>query len=477
MRSELCDLSRDARILILGAGPTGLGAARQLERSGHSSWLLLEAMAEAGGLAASFVDDHGFTWDVGGHVQFSHYDYFDAAMNEFLGADGWLHHQRKSSVWMRERFIPYPLQNNIHHLPADDLSRCRQGLIEIATTPHASPANFAQWIDATFGVGIAEIFMRPYNCKVWAYPPELMNNSWVGERVAVPALTSLVKNGELKTDDHAWGPNATFQFPKYGGTGAIWRASARQLPAAKLRFNTSITHIDLDQHVVATQDGQTFHYDTLISTIPLPELIRLSGQSQLQPVVERGLLHSSSNIVGLGMRGQPTAELATKCWMYFPEDNCPFYRVTVFSNYSPHNVPDSTQYWSLLFEVSESRHKPVAASSLLDEVIQGALKTGLIQRRADIVSTWRYRADYGYPTPGLHRDEALAQIIPFFEQHEVYSRGRFGLWKYEVSNQDHSFMQGVELVERLLHGRAEFTAFDSDYVNAKKHPWPFERWE
>jgi hypothetical protein len=60
---------------------------------------------------------------------------------------------------------------------------------------------------------------------------------------------------------------------------------------------------------------------------------------------------------------------------------------------------------------------------------------------------------------------------------DVHSRGRFGLWKYEVGNQDHPFMQGVDFVERLLRGREEITAFDCNYANAEKHPWPFERWE
>lgn len=477
MVTESFNVPRDARILILGAGPTGLGAARQLERNGHSTWIMLEASSEAGGLAASFVDDQGFTWDVGGHVQFSHYDYFDTAMAGFLGPDDWLHHQREAWVWMRERFIPYPLQNNIHHLPADDLNCCLHGLAEIAGSCRADPVNFAQWFEARFGTGIADIFMRPYNTKVWAYPPESMNASWVGQRVAVTDPALVLKNQGLKTDDRSWGSNNTFQFPKSGGTGAIWRACAQRLPAEKLHYNSPVTRIDLDRHEVGTQDGRTFHYDTLISTLPLRELIRLSGQSHLQAAAARGLLYSSSNIIGLGLRGQPRPALAGKSWIYFPEDNCPFYRATVFSNYSPNNVPDCTQYWSLLFEVSESHHKPVAASSLLEEVIQGALNTGLIRRREDIVSTWRYRAEYGYPTPGLHRDEALAQIIPFFERHDVYSRGRFGLWKYEVSNQDHTFMQGVELVERLLHGRAEFTATNSGFVNAGKQPWPFEHWE
>jgi protoporphyrinogen oxidase len=462
--------------LILGAGPTGLGAARQLHNAGFASWNLLERGSEAGGLSRSYRDANGFTWDIGGHVQFSHYAYFDEAMAEFLGADGWLHHQRESWVWMRDRFIPYPFQNNIHRLPADDLDKCLAGLVDITRQPPASPTNFKEWILATFGEGLADVFMLPYNFKVWACPPEKMNSGWVGERVAVTDLKRVLHNLAHRKDDLSWGPNNTFQFPKRGGTGAVWKACASRLPAEKLHFNAEVVKIDLDKKIVKTAGGHSLRYDQLISTIPLKELIRLSGQKQLLPVAERGLLHSSSNIFGIGLRGSPPPELTTKCWMYFPEDNCPFYRVTVFSNYSPYNVPDSTQNWSLMAEVSESGDKPVNQSRLMEEVIQGALNTRLIRDRSDIASQWSFRADYGYPTPGLHRDESLGAIQPHFEARDVYSRGRFGAWKYEVSNQDHSFMQGVEIVERLLHGRPEMTIADPSYVNGRKHAWPFDRW-
>ena len=429
-----------------------------------------------GGLAASFVDENGFTWDIGGHVQFSHYEYFDAAMRAFLGEDGWLRHERKSWVWMRNRFVPYPLQNNVHRLPADDLDKCLQGLVDITRSPRKDPRTFRDWIDASFGSGIAEVFMLPYNRKVWAFPPEAMGTKWMGERVANTDLGRVLHNLVHGKDDVSWGPNNTFQYPKTGGTGAIWLSCASQLPSEKLRFGTRVTAVDLERHEVSTESGATYQYDRLISTLPLIELIRYSDQESLQPLARTGLKYSSSNIVELGLRGGPSPELSRKCWMYFPEDNCPFYRATVFSNYSPQNVPDPTMYWSLMFEVSESEHKPVDRATLAEDVIQGALNTRLIAERDDIKSVWTYSTKYGYPTPGLHRDEALRRIIPSLEQHDVYSRGRFGMWKYEVSNQDHSFMQGVEVVERLVNGRPEITAFNPDHANSRKHPWPFGRW-
>jgi len=458
-------------IAILGAGPTGLGSAWRLNELGRQDWILFEANGHAGGLAASFVDSKGFTWDIGGHVQFSHYQYFDNVMNKCLGTDGWLHHQRESWVWIRDRFIPYPFQNNVHRLPPDDLYKCLEGLLEVNRTTAPKPRDFKEWIYATFGPGLAEVFMLPYNFKVWAYPPEMMSTKWVGERVAVTDIKRVLRNLAYKTDDISWGPNNTFQFPKKGGTGAIWRSCAALLPQERLNYEMPASRIDLNRHEITLSNGAVFSYGELVSTIPLPQLIRISGQNALDDVARRGLLFSASTIVGLGLRGKPPPELASKCWIYFPESNCPFYRVTVFSNYSPNNVPDADQYWSIMAEVSSSPYKSVDRTNIIQEVISGAIKTRLVESERQIASTWSYHAPYGYPTPGVHRDEALEIIVPYFEKHGVYPRGRFGMWKYEVSNQDHSFMQGVELVDFLLNGRQEITARDPVVANSKKHEW------
>src|SRR5580704_10652643 len=95
-------------VVILGAGPTGLGAAYRLAEIGEVGVQIFDENHSAGGLASSFVDQNGFTWDIGGHVQFSHYRYFDDLMRKALGDDGWLSHRRESWAWMEDRFVPYP---------------------------------------------------------------------------------------------------------------------------------------------------------------------------------------------------------------------------------------------------------------------------------------------------------------------------------------------------------------------------------
>ena len=453
-----------AKFLIIGAGPTGLGAGLRLKELGENDFVIVEACDGPGGLARSFTDDQGFTWDIGGHIQFSHYQYYDEVMLRSLPPDGWLHHQRESWAWMKDRFVPYPVQNNIRYLPKESLWDCLEGLIEGYRKPGTTPQNFREWIVGTFGEGLAQHFLVPYNFKVWAHPTTEMSFQWIGERVAVTDLKRIVRNILFEKDDLSWGPNHTFKFPKQGGTGAIWSSVASELEN-KILFREKVTKVYPRDRVVELENGKTVGYRNLLSTMPLDLLCQKLPDSALKSIAS-GLKHSSSHIVGIGLKGQPPSALKTKCWMYFPENNCPFYRATVFSNYSPFNVPDAQTFWSLMTETSESTHKPVDREKLVDETITGLVNTKLIDPSSSVVSKWLYTAEYGYPVPTLERDRILATVLPELEKSSIYSRGRFGAWKYEVSNQDHCFMQGVEWVNRIILKVPELTYRFPNTANA-----------
>jgi protoporphyrinogen oxidase len=446
----------EPRILIIGAGPTGISAAWRLQEHGHANWRLVEAADSAGGLASSVLDDAGFTWDLGGHVLFSHWRYFDALMREALG-DAWVEHEREAWVRMRDRWIPYPLQNNIWRLPPEDLVPCLEGLVELQRNGRAAPpATFGEWLQRAFGRGLCDVFMNPYNLKVWAYPPDRLGVGWMGERVATVDLKRVLKNLVHQRDDVSWGPNATFRFPLHGGTGAIWRALAERLPPERLTFNTRVVAVETQEKRVVFADGSSDTYDYLISSMPLDLLLGAIDVPTLAAMADR-FVYSASHIVGIGFDGQPPEDLRTKCWMYFPEPDVPFYRATVFSNYSPNNVARPGEQWSLMAEVSESPVKPVSSERVVDEVVAGFRRVGFIDADTRIVTRWHRRLARGYPTPWLERDDVLNQVLPELEERSILSRGRFGAWRYEVSNQDHSAMQGVEAVDRILLGTRETT--------------------
>ena len=412
---------------------------------------------------------------MGGHVIFSHYAYFSRLLDALLPPSEWNQLEREAWVVMRDRFIPYPFQQNLHRLPKEDVTKCLDGIVEIERTRAGfkKPAHFGEWLQQSFGAGLCEVFMTPYNKKVWAYNPEQMNVEWMGERVATIDAQKIIANVVHQRDELGWGPNSTFRFPMHGGTGAIWKALFEALPANKFQFNKQVTGVDVAAKVLSFADGSRLGYDSLVSSMPLDCLLRvcrgLPGYSAEDLVAAASKFkYSSSHIVGFGVEGDPPAELKSKCWLYFPESNSPFYRATIFSNYSPHVVPRPGQQWSVMAEVSESAQKPVEESRILAEVEAGLLASRVLGPHHKVLSRFHTRLEYGYPTPFLGRDALLAPLQAALGSSGVLSRGRFGSWKYEVSNQDHSLMLGVEAVDHILLNADEPTQRYPAIVNANR---------
>jgi len=455
------------KYVVIGGGPTGLGAAWRLNEV-KEDWVLLEAATEAGGLASSVRDEQGFLWDLGVHQIFSHYDYFDKIMDTAMKEDEWCKHVRAAYGWMRDRWVPYPVQNNIWLLPEDDVCKVIDGLLDLLNKPQAPAGNFEEWILQKFGRGLADVFMIPYNKKVWAIEPKGMCTEWMGERVAQVDVRRVINNLIHKKIETSWGPNATFRYPIHGGTGAIWKKVADCLPQDHMLYNAQVVRIDSKDKLVHLADGRKIRYENLISTMPLDYLLRtVSDQPAIAPLASQ-LRWSAVHLCCLGIDGPLPERLEGKYWMYFPEDNTPCFRVTLFSNYSPYNVPNPGKQWSLLCEVSESVDKPVNAETIMDEVVQGCINSKLLEPTHVVVSRWHRRLDHGYPTPFYGRDGVVHEADAVLKSVQIMSRGRFGGWKYEVSNQDHSAMQGVEAVDFLREGREELTFYKADYVNTTR---------
>lgn len=438
-------LDDSTRILIIGAGPCGLAAARELTRLGHDDWLIAEAADGPGGLASSVVDPAGFTWDLGGHVVFSHYGEFDSLLHEVMG-DDILSHDRSSYIRFDDRWVPYPFQNNLRALPKDVAFECLSGLID---APGGDPSmDFRKWMEATFGEGITTHFMLPYNFKVWATPADLMASNWIAERVSVVDWKRALRSLVMEEDDVAWGPNNAFVFPAEGGTGEIYRRLAMRM-ADRITYGRRLVGLDTQQRVARFADGSEEGFGAVISTIPLDVLI---GTIDQKPDVVAdavpALVHNSVYMVGVGYETQLAD---ARSWMYFPQDSAPFYRATNFAKYSPKNVPggDVSRYCSYMTETSYSSHKPEQRRGLEERVEKGLRAAGVIAGQPPIASMHTVDIPYAYPVPTLDRDPALRAIQPWLMQNGVYSRGRFGAWKYELGNMDHAVKMGID-VARLI---------------------------
>ncbi|MDP9234509.1 MAG: FAD-dependent oxidoreductase [Actinomycetota bacterium] len=439
------------RIVIIGAGPCGLGCARELARLGHENWVLCERSSHPGGHAASHLDPQGFTWDEGGHVVFSHYQEFDRLLEEVMG-DEVFFHERSSYIRFDDRWVPYPFQNNLRHLPPEPAFECLVGLIE---APGGNPSSdFGTWMEATFGTGITKHFMRPYNFKVWATPAERMQSHWIGERVSVVDYKGALRTVIFGDDDVAWGPNNTFMFPAYGGTGEIYRRVAQRL-GDRIMFNRAVAEVDPEARTVTFTDGTQESYDYLVSTMPLDVLVKSIARPPA-PVraAADDLEHNGAFIVGIGYE---TPLKDDKSWLYFPQDNTPFYRATNFAKYSAANVPDAdtSRYCAYMTEISYSPYKPEPREGLEERVEAGLRAAGVVEGEPSVVSMHVIDSEYAYPVPTLKRDDALEVIQPWLMEQNILSRGRFGSWQYEIGNMDHAVKMGLDAARLIVEKTPE----------------------
>ena len=296
--------------------------------------------------------------------------------------------------------------------------------------------------------------MLPNNRKSWAYPLELMDKDWIARAGSISKIDieRVLRNVLYEQDEKGWGANSQFKFPLHGGTGGLF---TRFMPYIKdhLTLNEEMAEVDLERRIVRFSSGREASYDILINTTPLDQFVfKMTPKQNSILKAAKSLKHNGVLSVGIGIK-KPCP--SNKCWIYFPEENCCFYRVTYFSNYSPNNVPDPQRFYSLMCETSYSEYKPENRDRIIEKTVDGLVNTKMITKsdRNLIETTNVIDASYAYPVPTLDRGRALSIIQPYLEEKGVFSRGRFGSWKYEESSMDQSIMQGVEVINNIIGRR------------------------
>jgi protoporphyrinogen oxidase len=275
-----------------------------------------------------------------------------------------------------------------------------------------------------------------------------MSHEWISERVSVPSLKRIAKNIAFMADDAGWGPNNIFRFPGKGGTGEIFERMAKRI-GEKISLGKEINHIDTRRKMVKMTGGEEDGYDLIVNTAPLDELaLMLDGSPAEFRTAAGGLESNNVTVVGFGIeRPNPS----TRCWIYSPDPSVPFYRTTNFSHYSPFNVPggDVERYSSLMCEKACYKVRP-DPDSVAEEMINGLQATGLLEGSDEPVSVYTKVLPKAYPIRTRDRNDRLAVIDKYLKENDIYSIGRFGAWKYEVSNMDHSTMMGMDTADMLV---------------------------
>jgi protoporphyrinogen oxidase len=465
--------SHEADVLVVGAGPCGLGAATRLEKlrrekARSTSYLIVEARSDPGGWASSVTTPEGFTFDYGGHVLFPHRHYAEFAQMIDDHVDAWHFSVPKRGVWVDGELVPYPIQRNIQRLRTRKALSCLAGLVRarVASTFNGPPQanSLDRHLRDHFGSEMTSLVLGPLNEKMWACSTDQLSSSWARyrsgskiENVAGVSLWRLLVNLVLRIDDPGWSPATRVPYPLCGGTGTVWSTIADRIPGKKMLMATSLTRIDSHDRVAHLADGTTVRYRAMVSSMPLDVLLRSISDRPDLNVLADGLVYSHAHLLGLGLEGPLPERLAGVHSFHVPQPDVPMWRVSFPAAFSPRNVPGGHGCWSVLCESAEPMAGEAAQRDQAVRMEEGLRALDVLRPGTRVVSRWSAFLEHGYPTPFLSRDLLLPVIQSHLRSVDIFSRGRFGGWRYEISNQDHSFMQGIEVVNHRLFGEPEAT--------------------
>lgn len=427
------------KVVIIGAGLAGLSTAYYLENNYKvSNYKIFEKDFRVGGLCKS-ESVNGFTFDYTGHLLHLHNDYTKKLIITLLGKNI-KKIKRNSWIYSKGVYTPYPFQANLYGLPHSVIKECITGFIKaMYENDEKHPETFEEWIYKYLGDGIAKHFMIPYNRKLWTVHPRELSCEWLGKYVPHPFLEEVL-DGALQPQKKDFGYNVYFYYPIRGGIGSLPMAFAQHIRNIQLSKKV----VGMDTHnKIAKIGGEREVYDVLVSTIPLPELIKIIND--IPNSVEnacRKLRYASVYNVNLGVKRQ---QISDKHWIYFPEEEFIFYRIGFMSNFSPYMSPKGMS--SIYAEISHSKNRPINKKNILERVIEDLTKCDILKPTDEIVTKCILDIKYGYVLYDKSYRKSIDVIHNYLKDNNIYSNGRYGGWEY--STMEDAILAGKKLADRI----------------------------
>jgi protoporphyrinogen oxidase len=429
-----------AQVAVLGAGMAGLAAAQRCRQLG-ATVDVYERQRYVGGHAHSQTID-GFTFDEGPHVSFTK----NSAIKElFAAAVGGRYREFASSVtnYWRGHWVKHPAQVNLFGLPVDLVARCLVDFIQVVADD-GPIRTYQDWLYRQFGKTFSEEFPFRYTRKYWTVAPEQMATDWVGPRMYKPKLEEVIR-GALAPSEVNHHYITSFRYPTSGGFASYVSAVA---DGQEVHLGHDLLGVDLKRKELTFANGRRVSYDMLISSLPLPELIRrvASAPDDVRKAAER-LVCTSLVLVDVGVRrdeGFPDAH-----WLYFYDEDVVFSRVSFPHVLAPSNAPPGCG--SIQVEIYHSRFAGLPCADVLSRAIDDLKRVSILRPDDEIIYTRERRVPYANVLYNHERASSLAAVQGFLRDHSVACCGRYGLWGYHWT--DESIVSGWEAAELVLSQR------------------------
>lgn len=400
------------KYLILGGGPAGLTFANKLKQNGETSFLVLEKESEAGGLCRS-TDVDGSPFDIGG----GHFlDVRRPQVNEFLFGfmpeEEWDKYDRDSRIVVNGNTVNHPIEANIWQMKIEDQVEYLKSIaVAGCNIGTEMPEAFVDWIYWKLGSKVAEDYMIPYNQKMFSKELNQLGTYWLEKLPNVSfeetLLSCLTKKAYGQQPGHA-----QFYYPKKYGYGELWLRMADAIKD-NIEYGMSVIGIDFTAKTVTTADGEKYHADKIITTIPWMEFETIAGMPD-------GIKESIGKLKYSSIQTEYFPEhLDTEAqWIYYPDPKLPYHRILVRHNF----CPSSKDYWT------ETNSERIGMEEANDN--------------------FKYMNQYAYPLNSIEKPAIMKWLLAWSEEQGVYGLGRWG--EHQHYNSDVTVDLAMKMIERLL---------------------------
>jgi protoporphyrinogen oxidase len=411
-------------IVIIGAGLSGITVARRLKKP----FVILERDGAAGGLAAEYSAG-GHRLGHGGH--YFHFQNKIDILDYVKGIHPFTQYRRKSHVFLDGRFIPYPIQFHLAHLPARERKTVLQQMLD---RKQGASRNLENFLLNHFGARLHHLFFNPFLSKFYGRDlSDLMADMDKGS-IPVPDLNQVIEGARGKEFTSA-GYNASFYYPAVSMNHFLDLYAA---PVAdRIRFHEEVIGIDTAKQQVITGSGPV-DYDRLVSTIPLKHLLtmrRTSGRGLPSPGTSE-LDHISTVVANVVLKRRRRRFH----WIYLPEKRFSFYR----AGYYP--PPGPVRCY---LEKTVTRPDSSSAKSLSEETVYTLKETGMIRDRSEISFIDYRQIPVSYVIFNRHWKETVPPILADLRERGIFSIGRYGSWNYTSMSDD--IQSAMHTADQLNH--------------------------
>lgn len=419
--------------LIIGAGIAGLGAAHELQKN-REKCLILERNSSFGGLLDNFTIN-GFRFDKFIHLSFTN----NKVVREIFDRTPYIKHQPKSYNYYQGYWLKHPAQNNLYKLPYDEKQKIIDGFINRPLKDVGEIVNYEDWLRVQYGDYFAENFPLVYTKKYWTVEAKELEIKWVGSRMYRPTIEEVIQGSE--TDET---PNTYYasemRYPQKGGYKSFLDPLTEGLD---IQYGQEVVSIDSKNRIVITNKGDTFHYDYIINTMPLPELTHLLSDVPSHVLIaSQELRYTSGAIISLGFN---KPDLADKLWYYIYDQDVPPARVYSPSLKSPDNCPNGCS--SIQAEYYFDWNNGIKINDVLDKTIEKFIEMKLFKEEDVLVKDIRIEK-YANVMFDHKIYENRKLILDFISSKGILSAGRFGEWEYFWSDQ--SLISGIEKAKKIV---------------------------